>query len=165
MVIVKVNGKTQELKFDANGSLFVLPSNNPKPFTVDSLLADTRNYLKSNFPDYTFKSAKRLTSNGTVYYLVSILFQGKVVELKFDNKGIIIQAYGSNFSEIRIEKSSLPKAATDYLIANYKNNVLVYAKKVTRTTGISYVVKIKYNDKVYELTFDKNGKFVSVKNS
>ena len=165
LVIVKVNGKTQELKFDANGSLFVLPSNNPKPFTVDSLLADTRNYLKSNFPDYTFKSAKRLTSNGTVYYLVSILFQGKVVELKFDNKGIIIQAYGSNFSEIRIEKTALPNAATDYLIANYKNYVLVFAKKVTRTTGISYVVKIKYNEKVYELTFDKNGKFVSVKNS
>ena len=165
LVIVKVNGKALELKFDGNGALMVLPSLPEKPFTVDSLLAETKTYLSSNFPGYTFKSAKRLTSNGTVYYLVSIVYQSKVVELKFDNKGILIQAFGSSFSEVKIEQSALPKAATDYLLANYKNYVFVFAKKVTKTSGITYIVKIKSSEKVYELTFDKNGKFISVKKS
>lgn len=165
LVVVKVNGKTLELKFDSNGTLLVLPSALEKPFTADSLLAETRTYLSANFPGYSFKSAKRLTTAGTVYYLVSIVYQSKVVELKFDNKGLLIQAFGSNFSEVRIEQTALPKNATDYLLANYKNYVFMFAKKVTKTTGITYIIKIKSSDIVYELTFDKNGKFVSVKKS
>jgi hypothetical protein len=85
------------------------------------------------------------------------------LELKFDKNGNFIMAYGLGLSEFKIDKSALPKATLEYLSANYKDYVLIYAKKVVRASGQTYVGKIKHAGKEYEVIFNKDGNFVSVK--
>jgi hypothetical protein len=64
LVVVKVNGKAQELKFDSKGNLIIPPVKNDNiGISQDSLPKGTRTYMSSIYPGYTFKSAKKLVLN------------------------------------------------------------------------------------------------------
>ena len=75
-----------------------------------------------------------------------------------------MSASGSNkTAELKITVGNLPTTALTYLRTTYPDFTLILAKKITKNEAVTYVVRIKYDKKEYEVVFDAAGKLISKK--
>lgn len=90
--------------------------------------------------------------------------EGKNYEASFENKetetSVVIDASGKILeTETEIETTALPKAALDYISANYKGHKIKEASKIVLGDGtINYEAEINKKD----LIFDSSGSFINV---
>lgn len=90
--------------------------------------------------------------------------EGPNYEAEFENgkieTSVVINPGGTILeTETEMEPSSLPKAALDYITANYKGQKVKEAAKIVMSDGtINYEAEVNKKD----LIFDSNGTFIKV---
>lgn len=161
-VKIKVGTVISELIFDKDGKLLSKPAASETQLTQDKLLPAIITYLNSKYAGFKLESATKYEKAGEVMYWLKITVSKITYSLVFDPKGVLVKVTGDNKTiETRLEAKELPTVAQSYLTKTYPKYVFIEGIKLTLESKITYVIKIKFNSKVYTIIFDSTGKMLS----
>lgn len=190
MADIKHNGLSLHIHFDANGTFEDVKEKKGnhkgelKNITAAELPANSTDYLKSNFADYTFVDGKSFTKDGVLSgYLVKITTaETKQVVVHFDATGAFVNSREGELghgkggdkgpksrgkdgtAHVKIEKTALPAAIITYLDGKYAGYAYKYAKSKSENGVLKeYEVEFTLNGKKYEVTFSPAGEFIKEK--
>lgn len=174
-VLIEYNDQKITLLFDATGTLVATftepkgqkPAKTPKTYSV--VLTDLPATIQSQLSGYDFVGAfVKTNSDGTKTYFVSAKKSDVLYELTFDNNGVLtktneVKLKLPKLSDKYLSESDLPQAIKDYISSNYADWKFEKGVAIAKDSVISnYIVAISKSGKFTTLTFDGNGKFISV---
>ncbi len=149
-----------EIKFDADGKVLSQKKGgiSEQAIKESELLSSISTYLKANYSEYKFISAKKYEVDKKTYFEVKIKNStGGTIDLKFDSDGKILIINSNGQSTSIIKESELLPGIISYLKSKYTIYTLISAKKVSKNGVIYYEVKVKSGNNTFEIKFNSNG--------
>ncbi len=149
-----------EIKFDADGKVLSQKKGGISEHVIkeNELLSVISTYLKDNYNDYKFVSAKKYEVDKKTYFEVKIKNStGGTIDLKFDSDGKILIINSNGQSTAIIKESELLPSIISYLKSKYSSYTMISAKKISKNGLIYYELKIKSGNNTFEIKFNANG--------
>ena len=115
-----------------------------------------RNTFNQTYPDAVVKVYSEEIEDGNTFYEISFTWQGKKLDVLFNNDGKIVETEESTLAE------DLPGKAREALDKEFDNYQIDLVEELKKEVGQFYEVKLtdRSSGKKYEIQFSQSGELV-----